>query len=340
MMSTLRDVALEAGVSLSTASCVVNRNKRVSPDLTSRVEAAILKLGYRPNCLARGLRTSQTFTLGLVTSDIANFYYADVARGVEDRAEREGYSLFLCNTDADPRREDRYVQTLRGRQVDGIVFTSIRRDDHSVQQLCEEGFPLVLINRRVEGFPADYVGTDNVRGAVKAVGYLVALGHRRIGFIGGATLSTASLERREGYLKALHQAGLEPDPALMPEGDLRQETGYSAGKALLTQENRPTAIFAANDLMAFGVIEAAAELGLDIPGDLSLVGFDDNRVAALHGLQLTTIRQPGYDMGRLAAEILLEKIRAHDKERKPKEFILPCDLVVRRTTAPPRERKG
>lgn len=340
-MATLRDVAKEANVSLATASCVINRSKRVSPELTARVQAAIAKLGYRPNSLARGLRTNQTMTLGLITSDIANFYYADVARGVEDRAEREGYSLFLCNTDADPRREERYVQTLLGRQVDGIVFTSIRQNDDSVVRLCEEGFPLVLINRRVQGFQTDYVGTDNVRGAIKAVSYLVSLGHQRIGFISGSSYSTASAERLEGFRAALERYHLPADPSLIQEGDLKQESGYSAAKLLLSAENRPTAIFAANDLMAFGVLEAAAELGFEVPEDLSVMGFDDNRVAALHGIGLSTMRQPAYQMGRLAAEILLGKIQSRfDTDRKPREFILPCDLVVRRTTAPVRQRKG
>jgi LacI family transcriptional regulator len=340
-MATLRDVAREAGVSLATASCVLNRSKRVSPELTARVQAAIARLDYRPNSLAQGLRTNLTLTLGLVTSDIANFYYADVARGVEDRAEREGYSLFLCNTDADPRREERYVRTLLGRQVDGIVFTSVRQNDDSVVRLCEGGFPLVLINRRVQGYRTDYVGTDNVRGAMKAVSYLVSLGHQRIGFISGASYSTASAERLEGYRTSVERQHLPADPSLVQEGDLQQESGYSAAKILLSSDSRPTAIFAANDLMAFGVLEAASEMGLEVPEDLSVMGFDDNRVAALHGIQLSTMRQPGYQMGRLAAEILLAKIQSrYDEDRKPREFILPCDLVVRRTTAPARQRKG
>jgi DNA-binding LacI/PurR family transcriptional regulator len=340
-MATLKDVANAAGVSVSTVSCVVNRTKFVSPQLARRVEEAIKALNYRPNTLARGLRTNQTYTLGLVTSDITNLYFAELARGVEDRAERDDYTVFLCNTDAEPRREAKYVQRLLSRQVDGIIFTSVRRDDETVKRLVEEGFPLVLINRRIPGVEADYVGTDNVRGAARAMEYLISLGHTRIGFISGSAFSSASADRREGYLQTLAKAGLLSEPELIQEGDLRWKTGCAAAHRLLTLPNPPTAIFATNDLMAFGVLEVAAEMGRQIPEDLSVVGYDDNQTAALPGIQLTTVRQPAYEMGQMAAEILLEKLRwGTSREWTPRHITLRSDLVVRRTTAPPRMRKG
>lgn len=340
-MATLRDVARAAGVSISTASCVVNHTKFVSPELTRRVEEAVKALSYRPNELARGLRTNQTYTLGLVTSDITNLYFAELARGVEDRAERDDYTVFLCNTDAEPRREAKYVQRLLSRQVDGIIFTSVRQDDTIVRKLVEDGFPVVLINRRIDGVETDYVGTDNVRGATRATEYLLALGHRRIGFIGGAALSSASSDRREGYLQAMAKAGLSVEPELMLDGDLRQKSGYAAARRMLMLPHPPTAVFAANDLMALGVMEVAAEMGKRIPEDLSLVGYDDNQIAALPEVQLTTVRQPAYEMGQLAAEILLEKLRpASRKDWVPRHITLRSELVVRRTTAPPRMRKG
>ncbi|MGE5553075.1 MAG: LacI family DNA-binding transcriptional regulator [Betaproteobacteria bacterium] len=340
-MATLRDVARSAGVSISTVSSVVNRTKYVSPELTRRVEEAIRALNYRPNSLARGLRTNQTHTLGLVMSDITNLYFAELARGVEDRAERDDYTVFLCNTDADPRREAKYVQRLLSQKADGIIFTSVRQDDTTVRRLVEDGIPVVLINRRIPGVETDYVGTDNVRGAARATEYLIALGHTRIGFISGAALSSASADRREGYLQTLVKAGLPVEPELIQEGDLRQREGYAAARRLLSLPNPPTAIFAANDLMALGAMEVAAEMGRQIPEDLSLVGYDDNQIAALPGVQLTTVRQPAYEMGQLAAEILLEKLKADSaKEWVPRHITVRSELVVRRTTAPPRLRKG
>ncbi len=339
-MATLRDVASTAGVSISTVSCVINRTKYVSPELTSRVEEAIKVLDYQPNELARGLRTNQTCTLGLVTSDITNPYFAEMARGVEDRAERDDYTVFLCNTDAEPRREAKYVQRLLSRQVEGIIFTSLRQDDEIVKRLVTDGFPVVLINRWVPEVEADYVGTDNVRGAIRATEYLIALGHTRIGFIGGAALSSSSSDRREGYLQALTKAGLSVEPELMLEGDLKQKGGYAAARRLLSLPKLPTAIFAANDLMALGVMEVAAERGVRIPEELSLIGYDDNPICALPGIELTTIRQPAYEMGKLAAELLLEKFRlGSNKDWVPRQVTLRSELVVRRTTAPPRMLK-
>lgn len=340
-MSTLRDVARTAGVSISTVSCVINRTKFVSPELARRVEEAIKALNYRPNTLARGLRTNETRTLGLVMSDITNLYFAELARGVEDRAERGGYTVFLCNTDADPRREATYVQRLLGQKVDGIIFTSVRQDDTPVRRLAEDGFPMVLINRRIHGVETDYVGTDNVRGAARATEYLISLGHTRIGFISGSAYSSASVDRREGYIQTLAKAGLPLDEELIQEGDLRQREGYAATRRLLSLPNPPTAIFAGNDLMALGAMEVAAEMGRQVPEDLSLVGYDDNQVAALPGVQLTTVRQPAYEMGQLAAEILLEKLKLNSaKDWTPRHILLRSELVVRRTTAPPRMRKG
>jgi DNA-binding LacI/PurR family transcriptional regulator len=227
------------------------------------------------------------------------------------------------------------------RQVDGIIFTSVRQDDTIVRRLVEDGFPVVLINRRIDGVETDYVGTDNVRGAVRAMEYLIALGHTRVGFIGGAALSSASSDRREGYLQALARAGLAVTPELMLEGDLRQKGGYAAARRLLSLAIPPTAIFAGNDLMALGVMEVATQMGRQIPEDLSLVGYDDNQVAALPGVQLTTVRQPAYEMGKLAAELLLDRLRAGStQDWILRQITLRSELVVRRTTAPPRMRKG
>lgn len=335
-MATLRDVADKANVSIATVSAVINRNKYVSPELTERVKKAIQELNYKPNGVARGLRTKRSYTLGLVISDITNPFFPEIARGVEDRADRAEYSVFLSNTDADPRREARCVENLRSKGVDGIIFTSIRTNDESVRRLHEEGFPFVLINRQVENLDLDYVGVDNERGAYKAVKYLISLGHERIGYIGGAIHSTASKARHDGYRKALEDHGIEYDPALVEEGYLKQEGGYAAARRLLAPANRPTAIFAANDLMALGVLDVASDLHLRVPEDLAVVGFDDIKLASQANIQLTTVRQPRYEMGQLAVDLLLERLDHEEKRHlPPQKIILPCDLVVRKTAGPP-----
>ena len=336
--TTLREVARRAGVSISTISCVINRTKAVRPETAARVQEAIQELNYQPDTFARGLRTKQSNTIGLVVSDITNLFFPDIARGVEDRAERDGFSVFLCNTDADPRREERYIQTLLSRRVDGIIFTSMRQDDHGVRNLWEDGFPIVLINRGVIGLDVDYVGSDNFGGAVRAVEYLIGLGHRRIAFIGGAHMSTASADRRKGYEAAMAKHGINYNPGVVLEGSLKHEGGYAAARVLFNLPEPPTAIFAANDLMAFGVMDAAAGMGIRIPEDVSLIGFDDIKISSFSRIHLTTVRQARYEMGQIAAEMIIDKICSKGGGvPHPRQVILPCELVVRSTTASPKQ---
>lgn len=326
-MATMKDVARVAGVSVSTVSAVVNRHPGTSAHVRQRVLAAIDELGYRRNGLARSLRTHRTHAIGLLVADITNPFFPDLARGVEDEARRLGFHVILCNTDEEPAREEAEVRLLLEQQVDGIVATAVRLDSRIGALIGAT--PIVLINRRIPTLAVDFVGIDNVAAAREAVEYLIALGHRRIGFIAGAESSTASDDRYTGYRDALVGSGIPVEPELVVRGHLKYAGGYNAARHLLALARRPTAIFAVDDLMALGAMQAFDEAGVAVGADVSLVGFDDIWVAAQPSIQLSTVHQPRHEMGVAAMRLLAERL--HRPHRPPQQVILPHRLVIRRT---------
>jgi LacI family transcriptional regulator len=326
-MATIKDVARVAGVSISTVSAVVNRHPGTSEEVRRRVLAAIGELGYRRNGLARSLRTHRTQAIGLLVADITNPFFPDLARGVEDEARRLGFHVILCNTDEDPAREEAQVRLLLEQQVDGIVATAVRLDSRIGALIGST--PLVLVNRRIPTPSVDFVGIDNVVAARQAVEYLIALGHRRIAFIAGAECSTASDDRYTGYCDALAACGIPLDPGLVVRGYLRYAGGYNAARYFLTRPRRPTAVFAVDDLMALGAMQAFAEAGVRAGADVSLMGFDDIWVAAQPSVQLSTVRQPRQEMGVAAMRLLAERLRR--PHGPPQRIILPHRLVIRQT---------
>lgn len=336
MPSSLRDVATAAGVSVATVSHVINGTRFVSPELTARVRRALADLNYYPNLVARSLRTQRTQTIGFITSDITNPLYMGVAKGASFSSAQNGYSLVLCDVGEGDMNEAEIVFWLLRRKVDGLLFTSVHADSHVIAYLNETGFPFVLINRHLHGLDTNYVGLQNEMGVAAAVHHLATLGHRRIAFIGGVASSTAAMARREGFLEGMREAGLEPDPNLFDKGDYLMEGGYMAAGRLMQAHPDVTAIVSANDLMAFGAWRWLHQNGFQVPGDVSLVGFDDIPPSSMGPVGLTTVACPQYEMGERAVEILLDCLKRKEKH-VPKHAVLPVQLVVRDTTAPPRK---
>lgn len=335
-IATMRDVAERAGVSVTTVSHVINDTRPVSDELRRRVLASMANLGYQPNRLARSLRRGQTHTIGMIIPDSANPFFAEMARGVEDTSFENGYSVILCNSDGDLNKELLYTNVLTEKRVDGILFVAAGLSTDRIRDLQTQRTPLVVVDRDLPDAAVDSVLTDNAQGGWLAARHLIDLGHRRIACITGPSDVTPSAERVTGYRQAMKKAGIPVDESLVVKGDFQYDSAYRASIQLLQIKDPPTAIFACNDLMAVAVMSAALAEGRQVPGDLSVVGFDDVRLAAFANPPLTTIAQPKYEMGVVAATMLLERMR--DLEMPAHRRVFETNLVTRRSTAPPKGR--
>lgn len=334
-MVTIKDIARIAGVSPSTVSRALNDSPLINEETKARIRRIAEELGYERNELARGLVKGTSGALGLVVPDITNPFFAEIARGVSDVAHTEGFGVLLCTTEENLTREAQYLRFLRRKRVDGLILCTVTADDPNLMELFRSAVPFVLVSRLVRGLDVPFVVGDDKMGGRLAVEHLIGLGHKRIGFIGGPPNVQSSQDRMEAYREVLQDHGLLYRPQWATFADFTQAAGRKAAHALLRRRPRPTAIFAANDVIALGVLEAAEELGFSIPGDLSVVGYDDISYAALPRIQLTTVAQPAYEMGRIAAEYLLSIFNGKAKEKL--QHILHPRLVIRKTTAPPKE---
>jgi LacI family transcriptional regulator len=331
--ATIKDVARACGLAPSTVSNALSGSGHVRADTRAQVLDAAKRLGYRASSMARGLRMQRSWSVGLLLADIANPWFPELVRGVEDVLWSAGINLALCNTDYQAEKEDAYLRHLIDKQVDGLILASTGAESTAVARLQGEGIPLVMLNRRHGSVVTDYVGMDNEGGIEAAIDHLAELGHRRIGFIAGRIGSSAANERREGYRRAMATRFGPPPPELSAQGDYSIGSGAVAAHRLLDLARPPTAIVSANDFMAYGAIEAITKAGLSVPGDVSVTGFDDILVSGLSLIGLTTVRPPTWKLGATAAELLLERIGK--KAAGPrKSIILPSELVVRATTGP------
>jgi DNA-binding LacI/PurR family transcriptional regulator len=332
-VKTMKDVAERARVSVSTVSHVLNGTRKVSEETRGEVLAAVEELSYRPNLLARGLKTRRTYTIGLLIPDIQNSFFTSVVRGVEDVALSRGYHLFLCNTDEDPGREDEYIRELARKRVDALMVAPSARREADVRRLRGEGVPFVLVDRDVEGVDADIVGVDNRAGMRLIAEHLVELGHRRIAMISGPLDKASGYERDLGLRDALSDLELALEDFLVRFGDFRTSSGREGARELLSLRSSPTALVTANNQMTLGALLTISEMGLGVPGDVSVVGFDDPEWAPLTGPPLTTVAQPTYEMGVRAARMLLDRIETEPGGESRKLLLEPW-LVVRESTAP------
>jgi LacI family transcriptional regulator len=329
-MATMKDVAKLAGVSVATVSRVLNNNPNVSPELRSKVLKAVEELNYRRDRVARSLRVRTSLIIGLIISDIQNPFFTSVVRGVEDAAYDHGYTLLLCNSDEDPAKERLYIDIMLAERVAGVIISPVAEVDNYSNTLLQAGVPIVAMDRRMRDLDVDTVVVNNVEGAYQAVSHLIELGHRQIGFIGGPSRTTTGRERQEGYKKGLSDHGLVVDPNLVRVGDFKQDSGHWAACELLALEDRPTALFAANNLMTLGTLNAIHEEGLSIPQDIAIVGFDDMPWAPSLAPPLTAVAQPTYELGRTAADLLLKRIA--DAQRPIKQICLETTLVIRESS--------
>ncbi len=328
MRTTMKDIAKAVGVHPSTVSRVINGNPNISEKTAKKVFSTIEDLNYTPNALARSLKTKKIETLGMLIPDIANPFFAGLARGVEDTANQYGYNVILCNTDDQFEKEKTYLRLLEERRVDGLILATAKIRDKSIIELEKSRFPYILLSRNIRDLQENSISIDDIAGGYLATKYLIGLGHRNIGHIGGPYNTMAALDRIKGYKKALLQYGIPFNRCYIGEGDFKIKGGYQVMNQFLKLQNPPTAVFTANDLLAVGAIEAIREHGYNVPDDISIIGFDDIRLASFLSPPLTTIRQPMLEMGSLAIIKLMERI---EHQRVHQNILIKPELIVRKS---------
>jgi len=306
--ASIYDVARESKVSVFTVSAVVNQKSHVGKKLRDRVEEAIRKLNYRPNLIARSLAKQRTLTIGMIVPDIANPFFPMVVRGAEDAARKHGYNLLLCNSDDNLDQEEKQIELLLSKRVDGILLTKAAGDFRPAlrQMIKEVDIPFVLVMRTYSKLTKDAVISDDYQGAYDAVSHLARAGCKRIGLVSGPLKVSNALARWRGFRDALESQGLKFEKELIVEGDYRIESGFRAGNALLS--HRPDGVYVANHLMTIGLLRAAEEMGLSCPRDFRLVSFDDYPWLGVFHPKLTTVELPKHQVGSEAAELLIERI--------------------------------
>jgi len=325
-MATIRDVAERARVSPITVSRVINEIGPVKDETRLRVLQAIDALNYVPNQQARSLRSRRTHTLALLITDVTNPFWTTVARGVEDKATENNFSVILCNTDEDVTKEQRYVKVVLEKRVDGVIAAPASYESAHLRQLCEQHIPLVLIDRRLDRLDVDIVLCENLATSRGLITSLIAQGHRRIAVISGPEKISTADERLEGYRQALQEAGVPIDPALIRRGPFTQETGQKSTGELLALSHPPTAIFACNNFIACGALLTLNEQGVRMPQQMKLVTFDEIPLLSLVAPSLTVVVQPAYQMGVIATELLIEQILG--EQRESQEVVLEPRILL------------
>ena len=335
--ATLRDVARRAGVASSTISRYLNGSLELPSPTRNRVQSAIAELSYRPNALARSLQAGRSHILGLIVPDLSNPFFTSVADSATAAAYREGYSILLCATGNDPQREAHYVNLLVAGQLDGLIYLGAHRRNSAFETMRRTELPIIIVDEEIEGVAGGRLFVDNRRGGYLATEHLLHLGHRNIAFIGGEADLLTTVERRRGYEDAMLERGLVPRRNRMVLGQYTTEFGARAARELLMKNIAPTGIFAASDVVAIGVLQAVRELGLTIPDDLSLVGFDDIPMTEMLAPPLTTIWQPAEELGETAVLMLVRHVR--DKAPLVRDT-LGVRLRIRSSTREPRRGRS
>jgi LacI family transcriptional regulator len=334
-IATLKNIAERVNVSVPTVSRVLAgkaKEFRISKETAAAIKTAAKELGYTPNYLASGLRLRKTHTLGLVIPDISNPFFAGVAREIEKTARSYSYSIIFCDSEESTRLEAEAVALLQGRKVDGMLVCPVGQEAHHLRQLRERHLPLVLIDRVLPEIACPFVGSDNRRGAIDAVNYLLDNGHRSIACIQGLRNTSTNLERVRGYVDAFSARGMPVDESLIVGTSFGEETGYIETKLLLSRTHRPTALFAFGNLIALGALRALAEGNQRVPEDISLLSFDDQRYFSFLATPVTTIAQQSEEIGRIAVKLLVDEIRSPGAHTEGGIF-LPPRLITRSSVA-------
>ena len=330
MSANLRDVARQAGVSVGTVSNVLNRPDVVSPKTLERVQKTIAELGFVPNGFARQLRSGYSRTIGLVVPDVANPFFTEVARGVEDAASKRDYAVFLCNSDESLEKENKYLSVLIQQQVRGVLITPSDSKSHQYENLRERGISVALLDTETKNASQCSVSVDDVRGGEIAIEHLASLGHREIAWVTGPETIPQVADRTAGVMRAAKIAKVEISTIRVPLMNSAQ--GIDAVKKILALKKLPSAIFCGNDLLAFGVMRGLLDAGKKIPEDVSLLGYDDIAFGNSSAVPLSSISQPAYQLGVTAAELLISECE-ESEEHAHQQIKFQPQLVVRTSTA-------
>lgn len=329
MKFNIKDVARKAGVSISTVSRVINSSKPVKLKTKDKVLDAIEELGYRPNAIARSLKIKHTKSIGIMTPDIANQFYPEVVRGIEDVANMYEYTIFLCNTDLNEEKELQYFTELEEKQIDGLIFMGNQVSEELRKEMIHSDIPVVLIGGKAAELPS--VTINNEQAAKEAVEFLLNRGHHRVGIITGKMKDPMMGQARlKGYRRAMEEKGLQIEEELIVEGGYRYKSGYEGAKRLMALPNPPKAVFVCSDEMAIGASRAILEDGLKIPEDVAIMGFDNVDISGKVFPSLSTIGQPMYEMGAIAMRLLTKIL--HQESIGASDIVLDYEVIEREST--------
>lgn len=330
-MSTIREVAKLAGVAPITVSRVLNNSGYFRPEIQARVEAAAAELHYVPNQLARSLRFNRTQTLALVLSDVTNPFWTTVARGVEDAASEQNFTVILCNTDESDEKQEQYLSVLLRKRVDGILLVPTSSTPEPVQKIQKQGVKVVVLDRTIPGADVDMVRCASTEGSYQLTRHLIELGHRRIAALAGPANVSVSHERLAGFRHAFAEAKLPVDESLIFHGEFTVESGIQMATMAMQQSTAPTAIYGMNNFIAIGALKTLQRMNLRCPQDVSVVSFDDLPSAMVVDPFLTVVAQPAYEIGRQATQLLLQRI-ANPTHTPVREVLLPTQFIIRQST--------
>lgn len=331
MSSTIKDIAKKAGVSYSTVSRALNDYPEVNKQTKKKILKIAMEMQYQPNALARGLVKKETKTIGLLIPDITNPFYPELAKGVEDAANEAGYSIFLCNTNWSEKREENYLAVLQQKHIDGLIMSPSSDATEHLQYISSSGLKVVFIDSKIQIVNCTSIIINNARGGQMATEHLIQKGHKDIAFIGGQQDNFPTQERLKGYRSALNDFNIQINKNHIQFGNYSRESGYNIMCYLLKSDKKPTAVFAANDVIALGVIQAIKKFELSIPSDIAVVGFDGIEYASLPEIQLSTISQPIYEMGKISLNTLINQL-SKNEQTISQLIMLEPELIIRGTS--------
>ena len=335
---TIKDLAKAANLTPSSISRALNNHPRMSRETKERVLKIARKMGYSPNFFARSLVKKKTNLVGLLVYDFCNPFYAELTRSIQDTAHELGYWVIQASTDDEQEKADSLIDSMLKMGVEGFIFASCKLQDKVVEALIDDGFPVVMVNRKLRKNKGDYVVLDNRYGAYLMVNHLIHQDYHRIAMISGPRSVSTSADRYRGYVQALKDKGITIDNEIIKVGSFSQETGYKFTKQLMSLLNPPGALFCCDDAIALGAMKALGELGLKVPEDVAVVGFDDAEISSHPLIQLTTVSQNLKEMGRLAGKTIVDRMKG--REESPQRILLEPHLIIRRSCGYQLNREG
>jgi len=327
MKATIYDIAREAGVSIATVSQVINGKGKISEKRRAEIMEIMERLHYQPSAIAAALTGKQTYTLGLLVPDISNPYFAELARAVEDRSRQLGYSVVICSTDNKDERVERYLNLLQQKRVDGMMIGTGIDNAEILSPLLQQSIPVALIARHMPSLSVHTVTIDDILGGALAADHLLELGHTRVAVLSEPSKVSSSQERVRGFRETLIKAGLTLEPNQIRESAADLSSAKKEALLLLGEKDHPTGLFCCNDIQAIGALQAAKELGLRVPEDVSIIGFDNTILASVTSPPLTTVAQPIEELGHRAVDLLIEELK--DEQKEPQKIVLKPELVIR-----------